>query len=177
MMYRFIVIVSGALALAACSSTPDWMSLDGLKPAPIMDTVRFESEPPGAEAKTSTGQTCRTPCALALPVNTPMTVTFTLNGYTPETETVEPISITGSPTQLRPNPVMVELTPAPPAPKSVKKPAPPKKKPAAKPAAAKPAAARARPAAARAPAPAPMSGTSAPQEAPAPWPSAAPPQR
>ena len=42
------------------------MSLDALKPAPIMDTVRFESEPPGAEAKTSDGQTCRTPCALAL---------------------------------------------------------------------------------------------------------------
>jgi len=43
--------VSGALALAACSSMPDWMSVDALKPAPIMDTVRFESEPPGAEAK------------------------------------------------------------------------------------------------------------------------------
>ena len=171
------MIVGGALALAACSSTPDWMNLDALKPAPIMDTVRFESEPPGAEAKTSNGQTCRTPCALALPVNSPMTVTFTLNGYTPESENIEPISITGSPTQLRPNPVMVELTPAPPTPKSVKKPAPPKKKPAAKPAAAKPAAARAKPAAARAPAPAPMSGTPAPQDAPAPWPSAAPPQR
>ena len=159
------MIVGGALALAACSSTPDWMNLDALKPAPIMDTVRFESEPPGAEAKTSNGQTCRTPCALALPVNTSMTVTFTLNGYTPESENIEPISITGSPTQLRPNPVMVELTP--------------KKKPAAKPAAtrAKPTAARAKPAAAGASAPAPMSGTSAPQEAPAPWPSAAPPQR
>src|SRR5665647_1463162 len=92
-MYRVIMIVGGALALAACSSTPDWMNLDALKPAPIMDTVRFESEPPGAEAKTSNGQTCRTPCALALPVNTPMTVTFTLNGYTPESENIEPISI------------------------------------------------------------------------------------
>jgi hypothetical protein len=152
------------------------MNVDALKPAPIMDTVRFESEPPGAEAKTSNGQTCRTPCALALPVNSPMTVTFTLNGYTPESENIEPIAMAGSPTQLRPNPVVVELTPAAPAPKAVKKPEP-KKKPGAKPAAAKPAAARAKPAAARAPAPAPMSGTSAPQEAPAPWPSAAPPQR
>ena len=97
MMYRVIVMVSGALALAACSSTPDWMNLDALKPAPVMDTVRFESEPPGAEAKTSTGQTCRTPCALALPVNSPLTVTFTLNGYQPETETIEPIVMTDSP--------------------------------------------------------------------------------
>src|SRR5660397_179225 len=91
------------------------MNLDALKPAPIMDAVRFESEPPGAEAKTSNGQTCRTPCALALPVSAPLTVTFTLKGYQPETEDIEPIAMTGNPTQLRPNPVVVELTPAPPA--------------------------------------------------------------
>ena len=30
-MYRVIAIVGGALALAACSSTPDWMSLDALR--------------------------------------------------------------------------------------------------------------------------------------------------
>jgi hypothetical protein len=163
------MIASGALALAACSSNPDWMNLDALKPAPIIDTVRFESEPPGAEAKTSTGQTCRTPCALALPVNSPLTVTFTLNGYQPESETIEPITITGSAPGLRPNPVVVELTPAPPPTKQVKKPAPPKKKPAVKPA-AKPAAARAKPATASAPAP----KTAAPQQAPAPWPSTTP---
>mgnify|MGYP001607017184 CR=1 FL=1 len=164
------MIVSGALALAACSSTPDWMNLDALKPAPIMDTVRFESEPSGAEAKTSNGQTCRTPCALALPVNSPMTVTFSLNGYLPESESLEPIAATGSPTQLRPNPVLVELTPAPPPPKPVKKPAPKKKAtgtPAAKPAA--------RPRSATAPAP--MAASPAQQQAPAPWPTTAPQQR
>jgi hypothetical protein len=159
MMYRVLTIVGGALALAACSSTPDWMSLDGLKPAPAMDTVRFESEPPGAEAKTSTGQTCRTPCALALPVSAPITVTFTLNGYSPETETLEPITAIGSPTNLRPNPVTVELTPAPPQP--AKRPAakkssrpPAAKKTSAKPAAAAPAPAGAAPQAAPWPAPA-----------------------
>ena len=67
-MYRVIAIVGGALALAACSSTSsDWLSLDGLKPGPVMDTVRFESEPPGADVKTASGQTCKTPCALAMP--------------------------------------------------------------------------------------------------------------
>jgi hypothetical protein len=175
-MYRFFIIVGGALALAACSSSPDWLNLDVLKPAPIMDTVRFESEPPGAEAKTSNGQSCRTPCALALPVNSPITVTFTLNGYQPESESIDPISLTGSPTQLRPNPVMVELTPAPPSlQKPVKKPAP-KKKTSAKPAAAKPAA-RAKPAAATQPAPAAMTAAPAQQQSPAaaPWP--ATPQR
>jgi len=151
------MIVSAALGLAACSS-----NLDALKPSPIMDAVRFESEPPGAEAKTSNGQTCRTPCALALPVSAPLTVTFTLKGYQPETEDIEPIAMTGNPTQLRPNPVVVEITPAPPAPKSVKKPAP-KKKTSAKPATT------------RAPAPAPISAAPAQQQAPAPWPSAPPP--
>jgi hypothetical protein len=157
-MYRVLTIVGGALALAACSSTPDWMSLDGLKPAPAMDTVRFESEPPNAEVKASGGQTCRTPCALALPVSGPTTVTFTLAGYQPETETLEPITAIGSPTNLRPNPVTVELTPAPPAPKATKR-APAKKGPPAakKTSAAKPAAA-----------PAPAASSTAP--AAAPWP-------
>ena len=86
MMYRVLAIFGGALALAACSSTPDWMSLDGLKPGPSLDTVSFESEPPGAEAKASNGQSCRTPCSLALPVDAASSVTFTLNGYLPEFE-------------------------------------------------------------------------------------------
>jgi hypothetical protein len=162
MMYRVIAIVIGALALAACSSTPEWMSLDGLKPGPMTDTVRFESEPPGAEAKTSTGQTCRTPCALALEVNSPVTVTFTLNGYQPESESIEPVVITGSPPQLRPNPVVVELTPAQPAPK---KPVAPKtkKKTGPKTSAVKP-----RPATAAAPA---TTSAAPQQQSPSPWPS------
>src|ERR1700710_1905294 len=127
-MYRGLTIVGGALLLGACSSTPDWMSPDGVKPAPAVDTVRFESEPPGAEAKTSTGQTCRTPCALALPVSAPLTVSFSLNGYQTETENVEPISAIGSPTQFGPSPVTVELTPAPP--QAAKKPVAKKTRPA-----------------------------------------------
>ena len=90
----------------------------------------FRIQPPGAEAKTSNGQTCRTPCALALPTEAPLTVTFTLNGYLPDTETLDPISIDRQPDRrLQPNPVLVELAPAPPPPKPVK---PVKKKPVAK---------------------------------------------
>ena len=166
------MIVSGALTLAACSSSSDWMNLDALKPAPLMDTVRFESEPPGAEAKTSNGQTCRTPCALALPVNSALTVTFSLTGYQPESETIEPVSVTGNQTTFQPNPVTVELTPAPPAPKPVKKPV--RKKTSAKPTAAKPAA---KPAARAKPAAAAGATSQAPaQQAPAPWPAAPPPR-
>ena len=163
MMYRVLAIVGGALALAACSSTPDWMNMDGLKPGPTLDTVSFESEPSGAEAKASNGQTCRTPCSLALPIDAASSVTFTLNGYLPETERLEAITATGEPPRLRPNPVVVELTPG--TPPAAKK--PPAKKPVAK----KPP--RPKPAAAAAPAPA----AAAPAQAAAPWPTNPPPAR
>ena len=138
-MYRFLVVVASGLALTACASA----DLDFLKPAPQMDTLRFESEPPGAEAKTSTGQSCRTPCALAVEANAALTVTFSLNGFQSESVSVELVGMGDGTTKLRPNPVMVQLKSAGPPPK--KKPTPRKpgaKKPAAKPAAAKPAAAK-----------------------------------
>ena len=162
-MYRVIAIVGGGLLLAACSS----MNLDFMKPTPVMDTVRFESNPPGADVKTSNGQTCRTPCALALPTEAPITVTYTLNGYLPATDTLDPVNIAGSPPQLHPNPSTAELEPAPPPPKSmkpVKKPAPKKKSAAKKPVA--------KPKAAAAPA------SAAPAQQPAsPWPAAPAQQR
>lgn len=187
MMYRVIAIIGGALALAACSSSS--MNLDVFKPAPAMDSVQFESDPPGAEAKISNGQTCRTPCALALPTEAPLTVTFTLNGYQPETENLEVVQNTGGPPSLRPNPVSVELTAAPPPAKPTKKPTkkrPAAKKPAAKttakpaakkPAAKKPAAAAPQSAPASAPAPAPMNAEPPQQQTPSPWPTAPAPQR
>lgn len=185
MMYRVVAIVGSALALAACASGSDFMNLDAFKPAPSMDSVQFESDPPGAEAKVSNGQSCRTPCALALPTAAPLTVTFTLNNYQPETETLEVIQNTGAPPNLRPNPVSVALTAAPPPGKPLaKKPAKkrpaakkttPKPKTTAKPAAKKPAAPT--PASAPAPAPAPMPAESPQQPAPSPWPTAPAPQQ
>ena len=162
-MYRVIAILGGALVLSACSSMPDFM-----KPAPITDTVRFESDPPGAEATTSNGQTCQTPCALALSVDAPLTVTFTLNGYQPTTESIEPTMTTGFAQQMRPNPVTVKLTPALPPPKPVKKPMKKKPAPKKKPVATTPASPK--PAAAPAPAPAttPMSPAPAETQAPPP---------
>ena len=168
-MYRVIAIVCGGLALAACSSTPEWLNLNALKPQPILDTVRFESTPPGAEAKTSNGQTCRTPCALALPTESPLTVTFALNGYLPDSENLDPISLTGSETKMDPNPVVVELAPAPPPPKPMK---PVKKKPVAK----KKVSAVKKPAAPK-PAPAATAAEPAPQPAASPWPAPPPPKQ
>jgi PEGA domain len=134
--YEAIAFLGVGLVLSACSSisTPDW-----LKPAPIMDTVRFESDPPGAEAKISNGQACRTPCALALSVNEPLTVTFTLEGYQPVSESIEPVVTTDLP-QMRPNPVTALLTLVPPPPKPVKRPVKKKSRPKKKPVAIRPAA-------------------------------------
>jgi hypothetical protein len=168
-MYRVIAITAVGLVLAACSSDTSTKNLFAFEPA--KDTIRFESEPAGADAKTSTGQTCRTPCALAIPADKAFTVAFTLAGYQPASEEVKLTAMGDGTSQLRPNPVLVELTPAPPPkPKkkvrhkrTVAKPTPKPKPVAAKPALAAP------------PAPPPM--TPAPQpQATSPWPSAPPPQ-
>src|SRR6185437_5904429 len=63
-----------------------------------------------------------------LPSDAPQTVTFTLTGYLPETDQLEVISTPGSTPQLRPNPVLAELQPAPP-PRSPRLPTPPRPSP------------------------------------------------
>lgn len=159
-MYRVIAIVAGALTLAACSSSSDWLSLDALKPKPPVEPVRFESVPPGAQVTLPNGQTCLTPCASPLASNGTYPVQITLNGYQPASATIAPVSMGDGTTKLQPNPVTVQLEKVPPPKKKVrrrtvrKKPAP-KRKPAPKPAAMAP----------------------APQQAPSPWPPAQPPQR
>ena len=150
MIHRFLLVIGCAAVLAACSSDA------GFKSGPFLDTVSLESEPPGADAKASNGQTCRTPCSLALPVDASSSITFTLNGYQPETERLEAITSTGEPPRLRPNPVVVELSPATPS-TTKKKSTKPAKKPAAPPKTS------------AAPPPPPM--TAAPAQAPSsPWP-------
>ena len=47
-------------------------------------SVQFESEPPGADVRTAQGQTCLTPCSLAVPLAN-QSVTFAMNGYVPQT--------------------------------------------------------------------------------------------
>ena len=37
-----------------------------LKSSPATEALRIESEPPGADARTSHGQSCRTPCELTV---------------------------------------------------------------------------------------------------------------
>jgi hypothetical protein len=192
-MYRVSAVIGAALFLAACSSdsdvfkNTDWFKSGSFRMEPVLETVRFESEPPGADAKTSTGQSCRTPCALALPGNNAFDVTYTLAGFQPDVEKVTPFAIGDGTTKLRPNPVLAELTPLPPTKKVRKKRHMVHKRKAAANHAAKPVAHKranpgVKPAAKSAAAPvakpaAPPPMTQQPAQAPSPWPAAPPPPR
>jgi hypothetical protein len=115
---------------------PSWMQLDTpgfLKSAPAATTMQFESEPAGAEAKTSLGQVCRTPCTQTVTASE-FSVSFSLPGYQSQTVPVRVVaSADGDPEgqRLVPNPVFVELQAG--AGPAARKPAPAKKKPRAAP--------------------------------------------
>jgi hypothetical protein len=83
-------------------------SLDFLKSAPQSETLAIESEPAGAEAKTSLGQSCRTPCQIAVQPGSEFSVTLALSGYQPQTVSVRP-DAEGTTPRLAPNPVSVTL--------------------------------------------------------------------
>jgi hypothetical protein len=112
------------------------------KSAPPTVQVRLESNPPGADANTSLGPGCKTPCSVSVPApDAPFTVAFALPKYQPASVPVNVIKTPGGLTTSAtattdPNPVFAELQPAVP-PKPVKKKAHRPKKP--KPPAAAPA--------------------------------------
>lgn len=137
-MIRVIAVVACGFTLAACSvSMPDVSSFslpEFMKSSPPQQALRIESEPSGAEAKSSSGQSCRTPCELSVAAADDVSLTVALNGYQPQTVAVRKDAADSS--RLAPNPIHVELQPMTPAKKVAGK-----RKPAA--VAAKPAPAQA----------------------------------
>jgi len=139
---RNILILAAGLGLAGCSS---FSMPEMFKSTPPSATVQLESLPPGADARVSNGQSCKTPCSLVIPAAENLSVTFSLPKYQSETVAVQimrdQVSSSGG-ALVDPNPVYAELQPAAPAPKGRKgtgpKAAPKAKKP--KTAAAPPAA-------------------------------------
>jgi hypothetical protein len=135
-MRRVIAIAITGYSLAGCSSLS---SLDAFKPTPPTVQVQLDSVPPGADARTSLGPGCKTPCAVAVSApDSGFSVAYTLNKFQPATVPVQVIRIPGdftSPgsTTIDPNPVVAELQPAAPPPRAArkkilnpKKPKPPK---------------------------------------------------
>ena len=88
-------------------------SFDMFKSGPSTEVLRIELEPPGADARTSQGQTCRTPCELTVPTDNELAVTVQMTGYQPQTMPVH-VDGKGGDSRLQPNPVYVELQPATP---------------------------------------------------------------
>ncbi|HZR72650.1 hypothetical protein [Bradyrhizobium sp.] len=116
---RLIAFAVTGLILAGCGGT--------LFPGAGTMDIALQSTPPGADAITSLGPSCRTPCTVAVPSPTEdFSVSFALTGFQPMTV---PVRITRSVggrfappfTSLNPDPVVAQLEPVAPPPRRVKK--------------------------------------------------------
>lgn len=122
-MRRVIVIAVAGASLAGCSS----FSMDYFKSTPPTVQVQLDSVPTGADARTSLGPGCKTPCSVAIQApETGFSVTYTLNKFQPATIPVQVIRNPGdfstpASTTFDPNPVVAELQPAGPPPKAARK--------------------------------------------------------
>ena len=116
------VLLAGCFAAQAgqLADDPDAPWIPGL---PIANSfagiVELNSDPSGAEAATSLGGGCRTPCSLEVSAEGPFTVTFTHEGYESTTVQVkiQHARMGVSDRKFAPNPVVAQLASlAPPAP-------------------------------------------------------------
>ena len=122
-MRRVIVITAAGLSLAGCSS---FSMGDYFKSTPPTVQVQLDSTPPGADARTSIGPGCKTPCSVTLPITpetTGFSVSYNLNKFLPATvqalitrvpgDFSNPAAIT-----VDPNPVVAQLQSAGPPPRA-----------------------------------------------------------
>ena len=116
-MRRIIALTVTGLSLAGCGGT--WF--------PTTMDITLESTPPGADAITSLGPGCKTPCTVAVPSPTDdFSVSFSLSGFQPMTMPVRITRSAGSRfspsfTSLNPDPVVAQLEPIAPPLKRPKK--------------------------------------------------------
>ena len=138
-MTRTIAVVACGVGLAGCGSLSP--SLDFFASKPDGSILTIESNPPGADANTSIGGACRTPCTLMVPTAGDFNVSYALSGYAPQTLSVRSVPTPGgnffsAPTaRLEPNPVFADLQKLAPPPKPPppvrRRPRPPPPPPAA----------------------------------------------
>jgi hypothetical protein len=148
-MSRVIALLA-AFLVAGCSQLSSWapdmpkMDFGG---APAQASVRVESEPSGAEARSGSSG-CRTPCMLPVNANGTSSISFAMNGYLPQTVAVQATSggntfdnpmysESGTATNnvvIDPNPVYAVLQPEPtPQPQRRRSSPPPRRQSAAPP--------------------------------------------
>ena len=126
-----VCAIGSALLAAGCSSwTPSLDFLSSSLTSGANVSLTIESDPPGADARTSLGPACRTPCMIPVPADRAFTVSYSLNGYLPQAIQVGPrsgadavVDVAGGTTEnygsqqqpeVTPNPVYAQLQPAPP---------------------------------------------------------------
>jgi hypothetical protein len=118
-----IALAGASASLGGCSSTS---FSDYFKSTPPTIQVQLESQPSGADAKTSIGPGCKTPCSVSVSTaDSTFTVSYALDKYEPTTVTVKVIKTPGdlttsATTATDPNPVFAELQPSGPPPKTRK---------------------------------------------------------
>ncbi len=141
-MRRVIGIAATAVTLAGCSSTPDYLKLDYYKSAPAPIQLQLKSTPPGADARTSIGPGCKTPCSVSVTPGDGVT-SFLVNYSMPDKQPAGvPVKVvradggvfSSGTVKVEPNPVVAELQPVGPPPKPSKPVRPKRKKPAQAPA-------------------------------------------
>jgi len=134
-MRRVIVIAAAGFSLAGCSSFSSMG--DYFKSTPPAVQVQLDSTPQGADARTSLGPGCKTPCTVSVPApeNGNFTVNYSLNKFQPATVPVNVVRnpgdfTTAATVNVDPNPVVAQLQPAGPPPRKhgmrPRKPRPPK---------------------------------------------------
>jgi hypothetical protein len=118
-MRRVIAIAVAGASLGGCSSFSVSSVSDYFKSTPPTIQVQLESNPPGADAKTSVGPGCKTPCSVSIPApDGSFSVSYALNKYQPANVAVNVVKNSGDGTTTTdPNPVFAELQPAGPPPK------------------------------------------------------------
>jgi hypothetical protein len=108
-----VAVAAVGVSLTGCSS-----ALSSNSASEQLQTLNFESDPPGAEIRTTQGQMCITPCELTVPPHE-QPVIFTKNDYVPQTVQVtlgpqpDHSFWQNPPPTLEPNPVRVVLQPVP----------------------------------------------------------------
>ena len=108
-----VVAAVAGVSLTGCSS-----ALSSNSSSEQLQTLKFESDPLGAEVHTAQGQTCKTPCELTVPSHEQLVI-ITKNNYVQQTVQVtlgpqpDHSFWENPPPTLEPNPVRVVLQPVP----------------------------------------------------------------
>ena len=114
-VFAALIVGCGAWAVVWFAKSPPPTAIQAAREptSVIVSSIHLNSDPQGADAITSFGWSCRTPCSIELSAEAPFTVTFTRPGFSPSTIPVEieAAHSGASNTKFAPNPVFAALQP------------------------------------------------------------------